>query len=155
LVVKIADPLLMREINKFHVLETIRRHGQISRVEISERTLLSGTTVSAITGALIEEGLIHAAHTQVNEEAHRGRPRVLLGLVADAAYVLGIKISEAATTVTLIDFTGEQVASVQLPIRLSRQPADVIADLIEDAMDDCINKSGVDRNRIVRLHLRP
>ena len=44
--VKIADPLLMREINKFHVLETIRHHGQISRVEISERTLLSGTTVS-------------------------------------------------------------------------------------------------------------
>jgi transcriptional regulator of PTS gene len=148
LVVKIADPLLMREINKFHVLETIRRHGRISRVEISERTLLSGTTVSAITGALIEEGLIHAIHTQVNEETHRGRPRVLLGLVADAAYVLGIKISEAATTVTLIDFTGEQVASVQLPIRLSRQPADVIADLIEDAMDDCINKSGVDRKRI-------
>ena len=148
MVVKIADPLLMREINKFHVLETIRRHGRISRVEISERTLLSGTTVSAITGALIEEGLIHAIHTQVNEETHRGRPRVLLGLVADAAYVLGIKISEAATTVTLIDFTGEQVASVQLPIRLSRQPADVIADLIEDAMDDCINKSGVDRKRI-------
>ena len=148
MVVKIADPLLMREINKFHVLETIRRHGRISRVEISERTLLSGTTVSAITGALIEEGLIHAIHTQVNEESHRGRPRVLLGLVADAGYVLGIKISEAATTVTLIDFAGEQVASVQLPIRLSRQPADVIADLIEDAMDDCINKSGVDRKRI-------
>lgn len=148
MVVKIADPLLMREINKFHVLETIRRHGRISRVEISERTLLSGTTVSAITGALIEEGLIHAIHTQVNEESHRGRPRVLLGLVAEAGYVLGIKISEAATTVTLIDFAGEQVASVQLPIRLSRQPADVIADLIEDAMDDCINKSGVDRKRI-------
>jgi transcriptional regulator of PTS gene len=150
LVVKIADPLLMREINKYHVLETIRCHGQISRVEISERTLLSGTTVSAITGALIEEGLIHATHAQpqANGEAHRGRPRVLLGLVADAAYVLGIKISEAMTTVTLIDFRGELVTSVQLPIRLARQPADVIADLIEDAMDDCVNKSGVDRKRI-------
>ncbi|WP_140048967.1 ROK family transcriptional regulator [Devosia lucknowensis] len=145
---KIADPLLMREINKYHVLETIRCHGQISRVEISERTLLSGTTVSAITGALIEQGLIHATHTEVNGESHRGRPRVLLGLVADAAYVLGIKISEATTTVTLIDFQGEVVTSVQLPIRLSRQPVEVIADLIEDAMDDCINKSGVDRKRI-------
>lgn len=150
MVVKIADPLLMREINKYHVLETIRCHGQISRVEISERTMLSGTTVSAITGALIDEGLIHATHAQpqANAEAHRGRPRVLLGLVADAAYVLGIKISEAMTTVTLIDFRGELVTSAQLPIRLARQPADVIADLIEDAMDDCVNKSGVDRKRI-------
>ena len=147
MVVKIADPLLMREINKFHVLETIRHHGQISRVEISERTLLSGTTVSAITGGLIEEGLIHAIHTQPNGE-QRGRPRVLLGLVPDAAYVLGIKISEAMTTVTLVDFTGEPVSSAQLPIRLARQPAEVIADLIEDALDDCVNKSGIDRSRI-------
>ncbi len=146
--VKIADPLLMREINKYHVLETIRCHGQISRVEISERTLLSGTTVSAITGALIEEGLIEAIHTQLNGESQRGRPRVLLGLVSDAAYVLGIKISEAMTTVNLVDFRGELVSSAQLPIRLARQPADVIADLIEDAMDDCVIKSGIDRKRI-------
>lgn len=146
--VKIADPLLMREINKYHVLETIRCHGQISRVEISERTLLSGTTVSAITGALIEEGLIEAIHAQLNGESQRGRPRVLLGLVSDAAYVLGIQISESMTTVTLVDFRGELVASAQLPIRLARQPADVIADLIEDALDDCVTKSGVDRRRI-------
>lgn len=148
LVVKIADPLLMREINKYHVLETIRCHGQISRVEISERTLLSGTTVSAITGALIEEGLIDAIHTQPHNEAQRGRPRVLLGLVPDAAYVLGIKISESVTTVTLVDFRGELVASSQLPIRMARQPADVITDIIEDALTDCVNKSGIDRSRI-------
>lgn len=148
LVVKIADPLLMREINKFHVLEAIRHHGQISRVEISERTLLSGTTVSAITGALIEEGLIHAIHTPANGEIQRGRPRVLLGLVPDAAYVLGIKISDALTTVTLVDFRGELVSSLQLPIRMARQPVEVIADLIEDALDECMTRSGVDRSRL-------
>lgn len=146
--VKIADPLLMREINKYHVLEAIRHHGQISRVEISERTLLSGTTVSAITGALIEEGLIEATHTETNGESQRGRPRVLLALVPDAAYVLGIKISEAMTTVTLVDFRGEQVSSAQLPIRMARQPSEVIADLIEDALDDCVTKAGIDARRI-------
>ncbi len=148
MVVKIADPLLMREINKYHVLETIRCHGQISRVEISEQTLLSGTTVSAITGALIEEGLIHAIHTTVNGEAHRGRPRVLLGLVPDAAYVAGIKIAETMTTLALVDFRGELVASSQLPIRMARQPADVITDIIEDALNDCLDKSGIDRGRV-------
>lgn len=146
--VKIADPLLMREINKYHVLETIREHGQISRVEISERTLLSGTTVSAITGALIEEGLIAATHSPGGAEAQRGRPRVLLSLVGDAAYVLGIKISEAMTTVMLVDFRGEVVEEVQLPARLARQPVEVIVDLIEDIVSDCITKSGVARTRI-------
>ncbi len=148
MVVKIADPLLMREINKYHVLETIRCHGQISRVEISERTLLSGTTVSAITGALIDEGLIEAIHTPVNGDSQRGRPRVLLGLVPHAAYVLGIKISETQTTLTLVDFRGEVISSLQLPIRMARQPAEVIVDLLEDAMGECIAQSGVDRSRI-------
>jgi len=148
LAVKIADPLLMREINKYHVLETIRCHGQISRVEISERTLLSGTTVSAITGALIDEGLIEAIHTPVNADSQRGRPRVLLGLVPHAAYVLGIKISETQTTLTLVDFRGEVISSLQLPIRMARQPAEVIVDLLEDAMGECVAQSGVDRSRI-------
>lgn len=146
--VKIADPLLMREINKYHVLETIRCHGQISRVEISERTLLSGTTVSAITAALIEEGLIEATHTAPTSDAQRGRPRVLLGLVADAAYVAGVKISETLMTATIADFRGETVAALQLPIRLARQSPEVIADLIEDAVRDCIARSGVDARRI-------
>lgn len=146
--VKIADPLLMREINKYHVLETIREHGQISRVEISERTLLSGTTVSAITGALIEEGLIATTHSQGTAEAQRGRPRVLLSLVGDAAYVLGIKISEAMTTVMLVDFRGEVIEEVQLPARLARQPVEVIVDLIEDVANDCIAKAGVGRAKI-------
>jgi len=146
--VKIADPLLMREINKYHVLEAIRHHGQISRVEISERTLLSGTTVSAITGALIEEGLIQATHSPQSNESQRGRPRVLLALVPDVAYVIGIRIAEALTTISLVDFRGEPVTSVQLPIRMARQPVEVIADVIEDAIDDCIGKSDIDRQRI-------
>ena len=148
MVVKIADPMLMREINKYHVLETIRCNGRISRVEISEETELSGTTVSAITGALIEEGLVEASHADLSGETQRGRPRVLLSLVGDAAYVLGIKISERATTVTLVDFRGEVVTSSELPIRLARQSDDVIVDLIEDALTQCIGKSGVDRARI-------
>lgn len=146
--VKIADPLLMREINKYHVLETIRCHGEISRVEISERTLLSGTTVSAITAALIEEGLIEATHTPPTNDAQRGRPRVLLRLVADAAYVAGVKISETLMTATIADFRGETVAALQLPIRLARQTPEVIADLIEDAVRDCIARSGIDATRI-------
>ena len=148
LVVKIADPLLMREINKYHVLETIRCFGRISRVEISERTLLSGTTVSAITAALIDEGLIEAIHTGPVPEGQRGRPRVLLDLIPTAAYVVGIRISEALTTTTIANFKGETIASSQLPIRLARQAPNVIVDLIEDAVRECIAKSGIDASVI-------
>ncbi len=55
---KTADPELMRAINRFHVMDAIRRFGPISRVEIADRTDLSPTTVSAITALLLDDGLI-------------------------------------------------------------------------------------------------
>ena len=55
---KTADPELMRAINRFHVMDAIRRFGPVSRVEISQFTELSPTTVSAITAALLDDGLI-------------------------------------------------------------------------------------------------
>lgn len=146
--VKIADPLLMREINKYHVLETIRAHGEISRVEISERTQLSGTTVSAITGALIEEGLVEAIHTAPAGETARGRPRVMLGLVRDAAYVVGIKLSESISTATLTNFRGETVAVAEMPATLAGRPDDEVMTLIEELVGRCIAGADIDRQRI-------
>lgn len=53
-----ADPELMRAINRFHVLDTLRRFEPISRVEIGARTRLARATVSAIVSDLIAEGLV-------------------------------------------------------------------------------------------------
>ena len=53
---KTADPEFMRAINRFHVMDAIRRHGPISRVEIADRTDLSPMTVSAITGVCSKTG---------------------------------------------------------------------------------------------------
>lgn len=157
---KVADPYLMREINKFHVLETIRRAGKTSRVEISELTQLSRTTVSAITGALIEEGLIQTVHVKlgtngqrvngqkgngqrVNGEAQRGRPRVMLQLIASAAYVIGIRLSKDLVSIALTDFTGEPLSAVALPIRIARQTDDVVVDIIEDGVRRCVGDAGL------------
>ncbi len=141
--VKVADPYLMREINKFHVLETIRRAGRTSRVEISDLTQLSRTTVSAITTALIEEGLIRAVHVKANGEAQRGRPRVMLELIAEAAHVIGIRLSEHQVSIALTDFRGEQMGSVALPFRMARQADEVVADIIEDGVRQCVTAAGL------------
>lgn len=148
MVVKVADPILMREINKFHVLEVIRLYGQISRVEISKQTLLSATTVSAITGALIEEGLIEAVHTQPSGNTVRGRPRVALQLIADAAYMVGVMISDRKTSVTIANFRGEPVHSLRLPVGVARWGGDVVIDLIEDTVRECITESKIDISKI-------
>lgn len=71
--VKTADPELMRAINRFHVMDAIRRCGPISRVEISEQTELSPTTVSAITAALLDDGLIVPRQVAPAPDQPRGR----------------------------------------------------------------------------------
>ena len=146
--IKTADPELIRAINRFHVLNTVRRHGPISRVEIAERTELSRATVSAITGALIEDALINVRHVQVGNGANgdsssRGRPRVMLELNRRAARVCGVRLSTDRISTALTDFRADLIGSVNLPIRPARQTVEVVADIIEDGVRQCVADAGL------------
>jgi predicted NBD/HSP70 family sugar kinase len=148
---KTADPELMRAINRFHVMDSIRRHGPISRVEICGRTDLSPTTVSAITAALIEDGLIVAKPIGDVRDAARGRPRVMLELNPEAAYVVGVKLAPDQITIAATNFRADVLASLALPIRISRQPASVVADLVEDGVRRCLADADLTVGRIAGL----
>lgn len=141
---KTADPELMRAMNRLSVLDAIRRHGPISRVEISERTELSTTTVSAITGSLLDDGLILTRHEgDIRNAAARGRPRVMLELNPAAARVVGAKITASRMVFVVTDFCGDVLSTLTLPIRIDRQPISVIADLIEDGVRRCVVDAGL------------
>ena len=132
---KTADPELMRAINRFHILDTIRRFGAISRVEIGERTVLSATTVSAITATLLDDGLICTRHEgDLRGGGSRGRPRVMLTLNPEAARVVGAKIASNRLVFCVTNFQGDVLASLTLPVRVDRLPVEVIADLVEDGV---------------------
>jgi predicted NBD/HSP70 family sugar kinase len=135
---KTADPELMRAINRFHVMDAIRRFGPLARVEISERIELSPTTVSAITAALLDDGLIIPRSIGAVRDAARGRPRVMLELNPDAAFVVGVKLAPDQITVATTNFRADVLKTLTLPIRIDRQPVSVIADLVEDGVRRCI-----------------
>ncbi len=141
--IKTADPELMRAINRFHVLDAIRQHGPISRVEIADRTELSRATISAITGALIEDALIDAKHVQLVNGGPRGRPRVMLELNRQAAYVCGVRLSADRISIAVTDFRADVVGAVNLPIRPARQTVGVVADIIEDGVRQCVADAGL------------
>jgi predicted NBD/HSP70 family sugar kinase len=145
---KTADPELMRAINRFHVMDAIRRFGPISRVEIAERTDLSPPTVSAITAALIEDELIVPRSIGAVRDAARGRPRVMLELNPDAAYVVGVKLAPDQITVAATNFRADVLKTLSMPIRIDRQPVSVIADLVEDGVRRCIADAGLGIEKI-------
>jgi predicted NBD/HSP70 family sugar kinase len=151
---KTADPELMRAINRFHVLDTIRRHGAIARVEIGERTDLSATTVSAITASLLDDGLITVRHEgDIRSQTLRGRPRVMLALNPLAAWVVGAKLAANRIVFVATNFQGDVLASLTLPVRVDRLPTPVIADLVEDGVRRCVRDAGLGLAQIKTIAL--
>ena len=149
---KTADPELMRAINRFHVMDAIRRFGPMSRVEISQLTELSSTTVSAITAALLDDRLIVPLQLGAVRDAGRGRPRVMLKLNPDAAHVVGVKLAHDQITVAVTNFCADILRLLALPIRIDRQTASVIGDLVEDGVRRCVSDAGLDiRSNLGRL----
>ena len=76
-----VDHRWVRHINRALVLACLREHGPISRVAIAERTALSRTTVSAITNALLHEGVICEGE-RLPAATQGGRRAVLLHAIA-------------------------------------------------------------------------
>jgi len=145
---KTADPELMRAINRFHVMDAIRRFGPVSRVEISQLTELSATTVSAITAALLDDRLIIPLQVGAVRDAGRGRPRVMLKLNPGAAHVVGVKLAPDQITVGVTNFCADVLRSLALPVRIDRQTASVIADLVEDGVRRCVSDAELDITEI-------
>lgn len=145
---KTADPELMRAINRFHVMDAIRRFGPIARVEISDRTELSATTVSAITGALLDDGLIITHQLGGIRDAARGRPRVLLDLNPDAAHVVGARLAPDRITIATTNFRADIRSSLTLPVRVGRHAVPVVADLIEDGIRRSVADAGLEMEEI-------
>jgi len=138
----------MRAINRFHVMDAIRRYGPVSRVEICAHTQLSPTTVSAITAALLDDRLISSLQIGALRDASRGRPRVMLQLNPDAARVVGVRLAPDQITVAVTDFCATILGKVSLPIRIRRQTPVVIADLVEDGIRRCVSDAKIEMKDI-------
>ena len=84
----VANRELLRAINQFNILNTIRVANAISRIEISQITGISRASVTGITASLIAEKLIF--EKEIEDSALRGRRRILLALNPEAVYVVGV-----------------------------------------------------------------
>lgn len=91
---------LMKQINKSIILDTVKLYGPISRAEISQRTNLSPTTVSTLTGDLIREEYIK----EIGEGKSRGGRRpILLKFNSNAHFIMGVKLDAKEITLALVN----------------------------------------------------
>lgn len=132
------------------VLDTLRRYGPISRIEIAEKAVLSRSTVTEITARLLKDGLIGVAKDPIAEPTSlaRGRPRVGLSLNPKAAYAVGVRVAISQITVSVTDFVCEVVGSSVLHFRSARQAPEVVADVVEDAIRRAVMDCGLELDDI-------
>lgn len=99
----------MRAHNERLVLTLIRQNGPLAKADIARMSGLSAQTVSVIMRGLEAEGLLE------KREPVRGRvgqPSVPMGLAADGAFFLGMKIGRRSLDMILIDFLGDVRARI-------------------------------------------
>lgn len=136
----------IRDLNRSAILAFIWQRGPIARVDIAKALVLSPATVTVLTRDLVEEGLVREV---AQAPSTGGRPAILLGLVAEAAHALGVKISSHRLTAVRVSLDGE-------PIQLADRPFDASA---PDAVDRLVDElalmatSGGGQSRLLGIGL--
>ncbi|MGH6763627.1 MAG: ROK family transcriptional regulator [Phyllobacterium sp.] len=110
---EIARPDDVRRQNRRLVLAAIRRAGSVSRTDITARTRLSPSTVSAITASLISEGILTDTPLGEQPASRRGRPQVQLSLNSNAAMIAVVAVVFNRINVWLVDYTGQTILGAE------------------------------------------
>lgn len=120
--------------------------GGISRVELAGRLGLSSTAIGRIVRELENAALIGETDTP-DLAIGRGRPATALELRSDGAYVIGTVISAFSQEITLLNLTGEIVASKAIsPPDVSDGPATIRYSCAQ--INALIERTGVPRERV-------
>jgi N-acetylglucosamine repressor len=90
--------------NRHLILRAIYEQGEISRADIARLTGLTRTTVSDAVAELMQEGLV--AETGVGPSAG-GKPPILLGVVEDSRYLIGVDLANSEFRGAIINLRGE------------------------------------------------
>jgi len=127
-----GSPALIRDLNRAATLAIIGSQGPIARVEIARRLSLSASTVTGVTRDLVAEGLIRVVELA---PSGGGRPQLLLGLVADAAQAIGVKVAPDRLAIVRVNLDGEILASIEQPFDASAADAlDSLAERLRRSM---------------------
>jgi glucokinase-like ROK family protein len=93
-----------KEHNTNLVLKTIFDNESVGRAEISRITSLTRTTVSDIVAELIAEGLVNEVGMGVSTG---GKSPILLSLVADSRYLIGLDLARKKFSGAIVNLRGE------------------------------------------------
>lgn len=99
--------------NRDLILRTIFAHDSISRAETARVTHLTRTTVSDVVSGLLAEGLVEEVG---RGESIGGKSPILLSIVADSRYLIGLNLAQDKFIGAVVNLRGEIKEIVEAPV---------------------------------------
>lgn len=100
--------------NRDLVLRTIFANDPISRAQIARITHLTRTTVSDVVSGLLAEGLVNEVG---RGESIGGKSPILLSVIADARYLIGLNLAQDKFIGAVVNLRGEIKETVEVDVR--------------------------------------
>ena len=141
----------VRRQNQFGVLMALRRHGFLSRTDLSATTGLSASTVTVITNSLLERGALVAEAVGDFAGSRRGRPQVRLSANPDHATAAVIFLGLDTIEITLADYAGTIVESAVFNTPTHELSAQELTDVVISALRRLIDRQGATLSPLGRI----
>jgi predicted NBD/HSP70 family sugar kinase len=132
--------------NRGLAVRLLRRHGTLSRNDISRMTQLQGSTLSYIVRELIEKNVVRAVGKR--QSAQVGQKQVLLTLNPEMGWMLGVSVRPGAATLVLLDSAGGRIDGMQVPLQGS---IETFPKQIHEALNRWLQRRGTPAGKMLGL----
>ena len=139
----------VRDINRSKVLRCIERWPGISRKEITEKIGLTDAAISRISREIIDCGFV-VEDANGASNGRPGRRHVGLRIQPEGGYVLAACLTVSDKSLTLLDLSGNPVASSRLPDDAVTHLRTLTGVLVKQA-DQLRKKADVTWNRVLGM----
>ena len=149
-----ADSDLVRRQNRLLLMEALRQHGAMARVDMGRHTGLSPASITSISSQLITDGILEeasASHVHAEGPQRRGRPTTQIDFNPKSANVVAVKVSIDGLELALADGRGTILA--RRTSRTSTFDADptVFGKLVADEITALLAKVRIPARRVARV----
>jgi predicted NBD/HSP70 family sugar kinase len=138
----------IRRDNRSLVLNLLRWHTQMSRMELARKARLTEPAISRITRELVDAGLIE--EKEESTDGRPGRPTMSLSLKGDGLYVLGMDIGANSQSLCLADLSGNIIAREDLNL-LSFDSTETALSYGAEKARHMVEASGIERRRLAGI----
>lgn len=139
----------IKEINRVNVINTIKKHKEITKHEVAHLLKLSIPTVTTNINTLIEEGFVEEAGVA---ESTGGRKPMILKFNANARYSFGVNISPDRVSVILMNLNSEIMNQSSFMYRREYSFHEVL-EMIEDEICNVLEKLRINKTLVIGVGL--